>query len=509
MKRLYKYIKHNLTHKVSFWKIKNLKKKLLEYGLPLLIIFIVWEIIEDSLSILLFSYLGSKIDPWFYALIPSSFFICLHWLAVPIIFGFYLKVTRKREKKIKISDFSKNVMKLITGISIAQLIPIIITPILTQYFSPEEFGTYGLYVSLYTILGVIASGKYDMAIMLPKKKKDSINLLALCLIIAICFSFITFFLLFFLKDFLFQITQLNLFKTHYWIISFSILLFALNQSILIFLNRERKYTTIAEHNLLKSSSNSLSSLILGIKSISSGLIIGNIISLIITSIFNFLDILKVLRFSVISKESIKKNFYLYINFLKYSTISNLFNSLSNLGMTMLIVFFFGIKAAGLYFLAEKLIAIPISFITNSVSQVYFQKASTLFYSNKKELLDLTKLIQRRVLFTLLPGLLIVSFFGKEIFSILGENWKEAGGLLKYFSVFILFKNVYSPLSTIGDILGKQKILLIFNISLFCFQVSSFYFLKHYNDIGIALLVASFFGAIHYIVLSLYMRKSIR
>ena len=31
-------------------------------------------------------------------------------------------------------------MKLLTSISIAQLIPIVITPILTQYFSPEDFG---------------------------------------------------------------------------------------------------------------------------------------------------------------------------------------------------------------------------------------------------------------------------------------------------------------------------------------------------------------------------------
>jgi len=409
---------------------------------------------------------------------------------------------------MKISEFSKNIIKLITGISIAQLIPILITPILTQYFSPEQFGTYGLYVSIYTILGIASSGKYDMAIMLPKNKKDSVNLLALCFILTICFSFLIFLLLFFLKNLLFEKTQLSLFKTYYWIIPFSILLFALNQSILVWFNREKKYNTIAEHNLLKSSSNSLSSIVLGIKSISSGLIIGNILSLLLTSFFNFLDLLKTIDISCINKTSIKKNFFLYVNFLKYSTISNLFNSLSSLGMTALIVMFFGIKAAGLYFLAEKLIVIPISFITNSVSQVYFQKASILFYSNKKELLDLTRLIQKSILFILFPFLLLISFFGEDIFSILGKNWKDAGVLVKYFSVFVLFKNIYSPISTIGDILGKQKLLLIFNISLFCFQVGSFYFLKHYNDIRIALLTASFFGAIHYIFLSLYMRKSI-
>ena len=79
----------------------------------------------------------------------------------------------------------------------------------------------------------------------------------------------------------------------------------------------------------------------------------------------------------------RSNFFTYIKFLKYSTTSNLFNSLTSLGMTPLIVLFFGVKTAGLYFLAEKLITIPISLITSSIAQVYFQKATTLFNSNKK------------------------------------------------------------------------------------------------------------------------------
>ena len=414
-------------------------------------------------------------------------------------------------KKTKIigSEFSKNVLKLITGLSIAQLIPILITPILTQFFSPEQFGTYGLYVSIYTILGIISSGKYDLAIMLPKNKKDSINILAICFIFGVFFSCIIFILLFILKDFLFEITQLILFKTYYWIIPFSILLFSFNQSILVWFNRKKNYNSINEHNLLKSSSNSISSIILGIKNISSGLIIGNILSLLLTSLFNVFELLKTIEPSFINTRRIRKNFFIYINFIKYSTISNLFNSLSSLGMTALIVLFFGAKTAGLYFLAEKLVAVPISFFTGSVSQVYYQKASTLFYSNKKELLDLTKIIQIRIFLILLPFLIVFSFFGKEFFSLLGSNWGSSGEMIKYFSLFILFKNIYSPISTIGDILGKQKLLLFFNISLFCFQVSSFYFLKHYNDIGIALLTASFFGAIHYIFLSLYMIKSIK
>ena len=177
-------------------------------------------------------------------------------------------------------------------------------------------------------------------------------------------------------------------------------------------------------------------------------------------------------------------------------------------MTTVIIIFFGPKIAGLYFLAEKLIAIPVSFITSSISQVYFEKASKLFHSDKIELLKLTNQIQKNIFFILFPILILASLFGENIFSIFGNEWGEAGEMLKYFSVFILLKNMYSPISHIGDILNKQKVLLIFNISLFLFQLGSFYFLKEYSDIQVALLTASTFGALHYLCLNTYMKQQL-
>ena len=177
-------------------------------------------------------------------------------------------------------------------------------------------------------------------------------------------------------------------------------------------------------------------------------------------------------------------------------------------MTTLIIIFFGPKIAGLYFLAEKLIAVPISFITTSISQVYFQRASELFYLDKKKLLHLTNKIQLNIFFILFPILIITSIYGKEIFLLFGNEWGQAGTILKYFTPILLLKNIYSPISHIGDILNKQKVLLLFNISLFIFQLASFYFLKEYSDIKFALLTASSISALHYMFLNNYMKKEL-
>lgn len=509
MRRFIQYINNTVRHKAAFWKLKNLKDKLVEYGPTFLIILIIVELIEHIGLPILFYYLGNNINEFFYVLIPAPLVICLHFITAPIIFFIYITFFKKpKKKKVRLTNFYQHVLKLFASISIAQFIPIIATPILTQFFSPQDFGLYGLYISICSILGIIASAKYDVAIMLPRNKIDSLNILALCFFITFIFSSICFSVLNIFNDALFDLTKSDLLKKYYFIIPISIFLISINQSIIVWLNRNKKYNTIATQNVIKSGSNSGSALILGLNSINLGLIAGHIISLLTISVFNIFYLLKEINTTLVSQKIIKRNFRKYIDFLKFSSFSNLFNACTNMGMTTLIVVFFGTKTAGLYFLAEKLIAIPLSFITSSVSQVYFEKASKLFYSDRLALLKLTNQVQKNIFYILFPFLVFCSLFGEELFSILGQEWAEAGVILKYFTVFVLMKNLYSPISHIGDILNKQKILLFFNISLFCFQVSAFYFLKEYNDIKPALLTASIFGAMHYLLLNIYMKREL-
>ena len=99
----------------------------------------------------------------------------------------------------------------------------------------------------------------------------------------------------------------------------------------------------------------------------------------------------------------------------------------------------------------------------------------------------------------------MSFLVEDLFFLLGEEWIFSGDLIKYFALYIFFKNIYSPVSSIADIFKKQKLLLLFNFSLVFCQLLCLYFLKG-QGIEIALLFSSLVGSIHYIGLNLYMRK---
>ena len=51
--------------------------------------------------------LGSYIHPAFYAGIPASIILCFHWLAIPILWGIWLKINNK-SKNVEVDCCGEN-----------------------------------------------------------------------------------------------------------------------------------------------------------------------------------------------------------------------------------------------------------------------------------------------------------------------------------------------------------------------------------------------------------------
>jgi len=92
-----RWLKHRVLHKFEHFSIKKIKKFLKENGLAFVVIFIAWEIIEDVLFPVLFVFLGNHVHPAFYAGVPAAWLLCLHWLAIPVLWGAWIKIRGKNE----------------------------------------------------------------------------------------------------------------------------------------------------------------------------------------------------------------------------------------------------------------------------------------------------------------------------------------------------------------------------------------------------------------------------
>ena len=97
--RIFNWIKDKFKGKLKYFGLSYLKEVMVKHGLALLVIIILWEIIEDIIFPILFIWLGNNVDPYFYAGAPISLLICLHWLAVPLLWGIWIRVSNNKDKK--------------------------------------------------------------------------------------------------------------------------------------------------------------------------------------------------------------------------------------------------------------------------------------------------------------------------------------------------------------------------------------------------------------------------
>ena len=93
--KLYNWIKHRLLHKIEHFSLEKIKSFLKENGLAFTVIFIGWEITEDILFPIMFGFIGAYVNPIFYAAIPASLVLCFHWLAVPILWAIWVKISKR------------------------------------------------------------------------------------------------------------------------------------------------------------------------------------------------------------------------------------------------------------------------------------------------------------------------------------------------------------------------------------------------------------------------------
>lgn len=95
MKSFLGWAKHRLRHKLEHFSLDELKEAFIRGGVPLLVIVVSWEIIEDIIFPVVFLWLGKNIHPVFYSGAPVSWLLCLHWLVVPIFWGLWIKFSKK------------------------------------------------------------------------------------------------------------------------------------------------------------------------------------------------------------------------------------------------------------------------------------------------------------------------------------------------------------------------------------------------------------------------------
>jgi len=81
------------------------------------------------------------------------------------------------------SKFSKDVAVLASSSFVAQGINFVFSIFLTRLYLPEYFGTLSVFLIIVGFIGIVSSGKFDVALVAAKDNKDAKKLFALSFIV--------------------------------------------------------------------------------------------------------------------------------------------------------------------------------------------------------------------------------------------------------------------------------------------------------------------------------------
>jgi O-antigen/teichoic acid export membrane protein len=380
------------------------------------------------------------------------------------------------------SEFSRNVLTLMTGTTIAQAIPIAISPILTRIYTPEDFGIFALYMSLVSIIAVVATGRYELAIMLPKKDEDAINIVALSILISFFVSFIALLIVFFFNA---QITSLlgnPEISSWLYFIPITVLLTGIYQSFNYWSNRKKQYKRLATSRVIQSGTTATTNLGMGFGRFgSSGLILGGVLGQgVATGILGRLvwreDGDKLVNIKKLKIFALAKRYKEHPKFLIFS------HGLAVVYQQIPILYigkFFDISMLGFFSLANRFISLPGSLIANAIGDVFREQATEQYHKTGEFKNIFINTLLKTFTLSILPFVVLFLTID-DIFSfVFGSEWRIAGeyGKILMISAYISF--VITPIDKAALIVNDIAYILRWHIGKFIGNVLlvgfSFYF----------------------------------
>ena len=371
------------------------------------------------------------------------------------------------EKLTPKSEFSRNLLTLMTGTTIAQAIPIAISPILTRIYAPGDFGLYALFVAITSILGSVANGRYELAVMLPEKDEDAVTLLALGFIISSTLSLIVLTLVILLNETF--VGYLGNDEIGFWLyfVPITIFLTGLWNVLNYYNNRNKNYKNLRDAYILKSIVSAVVNLVVGfLKGGATGLVSGEILSRIFAN-YSLLKNSLMIRQNIshVTKEKMIFMAKRYKNFPMISLPSSFINTLYPHLFSVLLSSLYNLSVLGHYYMAQRVLGIPITLMSASVGQVFFQsgvqeraqtgQARVIFKSTVKKLIVITT-----------PFFIVLYFVIEDLFAfVFSEDWRTAGTYAKLLIPVFAINSVSSPVSMINTIFERQIYGLIISIIL--------------------------------------------
>ena len=367
--------------------------------------------------------------------------------------------------KIWNSPSVRNVGKLLSANVVAQAIGILVYPILTRLYSPEDFGLLNLFMSIGGILVLLSTSEYQNAIVLPKEDWRARALVQLCA------GLLLMMVLLLICSVPFSGQIATLFKAPelrrwWWLMPFYVGGLSAWVVLSNYYIRTKSFQRISVYQISQSLTNAGGKLCFGFAGfLSGGMIISTILAPIIGIGISLLKgggrLFEGLR--KVDKEVLRTEASCYRNFPLYSLPRSLVSTLCpNLPILMLAPVF-GMTELGFFGMALTLAMRPLQMVVQSEYQVLLQRTAQMVNDKQKIGGLLLKNIGMAfaVLIPFFAGLYIILPWLAGM--LLGPSWRISGEYIRLLLPWLLMMTAVAPIGFVTDIFSQQRVALIIEV----------------------------------------------
>lgn len=380
-------------------------------------------------------------------------------------------MTHKQAEKLarEKGSFFSHVATLTTGTAVAQGINILAMLLLTRIFAPQAFGLLALFMTCVSLFSVLGGARYELAIMLPEHDTAAVNVfygsvLALFLIALLGLAAIALFHA--------RVTQLlgdPAVAPWLWSMPAVLFLMGLYQILSYWCGRMKRFQKVAISRIALTVGTVAAQVGLFLLHFSGGLsliggwIIGQatgtffLVTLVARRDGRFL--LRHARFS-----SVPGLLKTYRNFPLYKAPNSFISSGASQLVVVVIRFFSNLMTVGFFSLAFRAISLPVSLITSSMNQVFYEKAARES-GNPAQLESFVNRVLYIQVVLMTPMLVLAAFEAKLLFiALFGARWAMSGQFASWlaFAGFMYF--ISSWLDRLFDIHSRQKLSLALRLA---------------------------------------------
>ena len=376
------------------------------------------------------------------------------------------------------SELLKNASILISGTILAQLISILLQPFLRRFFLPESFGLFSVYLSIVGILLAISTFRYDDAIVLPSKDKESANVLALSIFFSIVINSILFIVIALWHDSIASFLNLpkDLSGKVLYLIPLSVFFYGTYQSFNYWLIRKKRYVAVSANKLTRRGAEGVAQVSFAFLRNPKGLVFGdligqftNVIVVVFQSVRNGFSS-RDISFTKISYVAKK-----YSEFPKFNLIPSVMSTCSFLLPPIFINRFYSAEYTGYFDLSKLLLSIPLALIANSISNVLLQRIAEKFQKQQSILSDI-KPILLMVISVIVAEVVVIQLYGVTLFKLFfGNQWGFSGEISKLLVWSFALNFLVSSFSCIFISMRKIKLYSLWQTIYFALILSMIFF----------------------------------